>query len=296
MLHSLGLVSFARRAKWFASSTPTRFGIACFYLFLFVLTSWAILHEATGGYGNTVGFPSPPSFYVPFLGRPSEWGYHHLATTIVGWTTLIATWMGIVTIAARNHFGQSDNKPHIADEPGKLANTENSPRAESIPNVITMSAAKYDATCPNCGQGVPSSATECRHCRTTYLGAYRPRIVKVSNDLLQTDANSAQAPKPSASCSSSSQGASRFKKIVKFCVIAAMAVVVGRFLAHAMYDAKKSKEQEQLKLTLNRNLQLLAAQTNKGLPSALNQSTRLDRVSSGSEMMTLSHTILNIAS
>jgi hypothetical protein len=206
---------------------------------------------------------------------------------------LIATWMGIVTIAARNHFGQSDNKPHIADEPGKMAHTENSPSAEPKPNNVTTSAIKYDATCPNCGKGVPLSATECRHCRTTYLGAYRPSIVEVSKNILENDANSAQATKPSASYGSSSEGASRFKKIVKFCVIAAMAAVVGRFIGYAIYDANKSKEQVKWKLALNENLQIVAAKANKGLPSYLNGFTRFDRVTSGSETMTLSHTILD---
>lgn len=294
---------FARHAKWFAFSTPLRFGIACIYLFLFVLTSWAILHEATGGYGNAVGIPSPPDFPVPFLGRPSEWGYHHFATTIVGWTTLIATWMGIVTIAARNHFGQSDNKPHIVDEPKKRSLTENSPSAEPKPNNVTKSAIKYDATCPNCGQGVPSSATECRHCRTTYLGAYRPRIVEVSKNLLENDANSAQATKPSASYGSSSEGASRFKKIVKFCVIAAMAALVGKLAGTELYKMKypeKAKtvpsgnpHQADSAPTLLDALRKLTQDTNKKLPILLNKSTRLDLVLSGASDMTLYHTILD---
>ena len=440
------------QSKWFALSTPLRFAITCFYLFLFVMLAWVILAN------DNYKFPSPPSFHIPFIGRPSEWASDHgINTTWVGLIVLVLTWVGVVKIAARNQFGNSgpsfaltspastsqtnnaqvlffkssesafeaackyggcdlkegavlvaivldtreiiggdvavktldDGRQRvsllvcaadggfsvIADtpspygpklEPGnlvswriggyskeaaevcgdqrcgwvglvtaklkpeysiqdgwkvdsvfgvattnsptparamELAQYKESPSAEPKPNNVTKSAIKYDATCPNCGQGVPSSATECRHCRTAYIGAYRPRIVEVSKNLLQIDANSAQAPKPSARYGSSAEGANRFKKIVMFCVIAAMAAVVGKLAGTELYKMKypeKAKavpsdnpHQAESAPTLLDVLRKLTQDTNKKLPILLNKSTRLDHALSGANDMTLFHTILD---
>jgi rubrerythrin len=100
-------------------STPLRFAIACIYLFLFVVLSWVIL-----AYDN-YNFPSPPSFHIPFIGRPSEWARHHgVDTTWVGLIVLVLTWVGVVKIAARNYFGNS--RPSFAlTSPAATSQTNN---------------------------------------------------------------------------------------------------------------------------------------------------------------------------
>jgi hypothetical protein len=103
------------QSKWFASSTPLRFSISCVYLFLFVVLSWAILYNE---FDNE--FPSPPNFHIPFLGSPYEWAsQYRIGATWTGFIALVLTWVGVVKIAARNHFGcttpQSPNPPSPVD-------------------------------------------------------------------------------------------------------------------------------------------------------------------------------------
>jgi hypothetical protein len=66
------------------------------------MLAWVILAN------DNYKFPSPPSFHIPFIGRPSEWASDHgIDTTWVGLIVLVLTWVGVVKIAARNQFGTS---------------------------------------------------------------------------------------------------------------------------------------------------------------------------------------------
>ncbi len=133
------------QTRWFASSTPLRFAIACAYLFLLVVLSWAILKNSAG-----YEFPSPPDFYIPFLGRPSEWAKdYRIGTTWVGLIALISTWFGVVKIAARNQFGSTTSVPAPTPTPFRPPIAE--PSKSELPLAFQSGEGAFEYACKYCG-------------------------------------------------------------------------------------------------------------------------------------------------
>jgi hypothetical protein len=131
------------QSRWFASSTPLRFAIACVYLFLFVVLSWAILSNAF-----RYDFPSPPHFSIPFLGRPYEWAEDSkIGATWVGFIVLILTWIGVVKIAARNQFGSTKPVSEPAQSEPMSVPAQSKPMPESaLPELHAAESSKHEPT------------------------------------------------------------------------------------------------------------------------------------------------------
>lgn len=95
------------------------------------------------------------------------------------------------------------------------------------------------------------------------------------------------------------------KKIITWVVVGTVASVIGKMIGAAVFSSTSAsspktphvtsspKSDPRPPQTLESIVERLAANTNKGLPTTLNASTRLDRVDANGVVMKLRHTILD---